>query len=73
MLYVLWQGLPKTRVFLAQHWAPRDPVSCRVVTEGSHEDSHLVLACWLDLELQEVRGGGREHGNAGGVAVSAIR
>lgn len=45
--------------------------SC-LVTEDSHKRSHLVLACWLDLELREV-GGGRGCGNAGRVAVSAIR
>ena len=44
-----------------------------LVTEGSHKHSHLVLACWLDLELREVRGGGRGCGNVGTVAVSAIR
>ena len=46
--------------------------SC-LVTEGSHKHSHLVLACWLDLELREVRGGGSGCGNVGTVAVSAIR
>lgn len=46
--------------------------SC-LVTEGSHKHSHLVLACWLDLELREVRGGGSWCGNVGTVAVSAIR
>ena len=44
-----------------------------LVTEGIHKHSHLVLACWLDRELREVRGGGRGCGNAGRVAVSAIR
>lgn len=51
-------------VVLSSSW------SCGGVTKGSHL---VVLACWLDLELQEVRGAGRGCGNARRIAVSAFR